>query len=191
MDSLKSLDFSLFIIFCDDPWSLLVSFCQLFKLPLVVQCCNVICEWPLIFQQFTICKTVKIYLSITLRYPVSISTTFYVVTPRLLSLRWADHGCWQCWHARQGFYTPPTPSLWLQTLTHFVFFYTLHHGQLLVLVLVCRGSNNQVLCCGVFGIMCHWNLRGSGIFGSKSFPQRHLLAHLQYFKVFTIAVPML
>ena len=92
----------------------------------------------------------KIYLSITLRYPVSISTTFYVVTPRLLSLRWADHGCWQCWHARQGFYTPPTPSLWLQTLTHFVFFYTLHPRQLLVLVLVCRGSNNQVLCCGVW-----------------------------------------
>ena len=26
----------------------LVSFCQLFKSPLVVQCCNVICEWPLI-----------------------------------------------------------------------------------------------------------------------------------------------
>ena len=47
MDSLKSLDFSSFIIFPDDPWSLLVSFCQLFKLPLVVQCCNVICEWPL------------------------------------------------------------------------------------------------------------------------------------------------
>ena len=47
MDSLKSLDFSSFIIFSDDPWSLLVSFCQLFKLPLVVQCCNVICEWPL------------------------------------------------------------------------------------------------------------------------------------------------
>ena len=48
MDSLESLDFSSFIIFPDDPWSLLVSFCQLFKLPLVVQCCNVICEWPLI-----------------------------------------------------------------------------------------------------------------------------------------------
>ena len=47
MDSLKLLDFSSFIIFSDDPWSLLVSFCQLFKLPLVVQCCNVICEWPL------------------------------------------------------------------------------------------------------------------------------------------------
>ena len=47
MDSLKSLDFSSFIIFSDDPWSLLISFCQLFKLPLVVQCCNVICEWPL------------------------------------------------------------------------------------------------------------------------------------------------
>ena len=25
----------------------LISFCQLFKSPLVVQCCNVICEWPL------------------------------------------------------------------------------------------------------------------------------------------------
>ena len=48
MDSLKLLDFSSFIIFSDDPWSLLVSFCQLFKLPLVVQCCNIICEWPLI-----------------------------------------------------------------------------------------------------------------------------------------------
>ena len=47
MDSLETLDFSSFIIFSDDPWSLLVSFCQLFKLPLVVQCCNVICEWPL------------------------------------------------------------------------------------------------------------------------------------------------
>ena len=47
MDSLKSLDFLSFIIFSDDPWSLLVSFCQLFRLPLVVQCCNVICEWPL------------------------------------------------------------------------------------------------------------------------------------------------
>ena len=50
MDSLESLDFSSFIIFSDDPWSLLVSFCQLFKLPLVVQCCDVICEWPLIPQ---------------------------------------------------------------------------------------------------------------------------------------------
>ena len=51
MDSLESLDFSSFIIFSDDsddPWSLLVSFRQLFKLPLVVQCCDVICEWPLI-----------------------------------------------------------------------------------------------------------------------------------------------
>ena len=47
MDSLESLDFSSFIIVSDDPWSLLVSFCQLFKLPLVVQSCNVICEWPL------------------------------------------------------------------------------------------------------------------------------------------------
>ena len=47
MDSLESLDFSSFIIFSDDPWSLLVSFRQLFRLPLVVQCCNVICEWPL------------------------------------------------------------------------------------------------------------------------------------------------
>ena len=50
MDSLESLDFSSFIIFSDDsddPWSLLVSFRQLFKLPMVVQCCNVICEWPL------------------------------------------------------------------------------------------------------------------------------------------------
>ena len=36
MDSLKSLDFSSFIIFSDDPWSFLVSFRQLFKLPLVV-----------------------------------------------------------------------------------------------------------------------------------------------------------
>ena len=48
MDSLKSLHFSLFIIFSDDPWSLLVSFRQLFTLPLVVQCCDVIYEWPLI-----------------------------------------------------------------------------------------------------------------------------------------------
>ena len=48
MDSLELLDFSSFIIFSDDPWSLLVSFRQLFKFPLVVQCCNVICEWPLI-----------------------------------------------------------------------------------------------------------------------------------------------
>ena len=47
MDSLESLDFSKFIIFSDDPWSLLVSFCQLSKLPLVVQYCDVICEWPL------------------------------------------------------------------------------------------------------------------------------------------------
>ena len=30
----------------------LVSFCQLFKLPLVVQCCNVICEWPLIMTVY-------------------------------------------------------------------------------------------------------------------------------------------
>ena len=51
MGSLESVDFSSFIIFSDDPWSLLVSFCQLFKLPLVVQCCNVICEWPLIINQ--------------------------------------------------------------------------------------------------------------------------------------------
>ena len=47
MNSLEHLDFSSFIIFPDDPWSLLVSFRQLFKLLLVVQCCNVICEWPL------------------------------------------------------------------------------------------------------------------------------------------------
>ena len=47
MDSLELLDFSSFIIFPADPWSLLVSFRQIFKLPLVVQCCNVICEWPL------------------------------------------------------------------------------------------------------------------------------------------------
>ena len=54
-------------------------------------------------------------------------------------------------------------------------------------------SRTQItkFCVVVFGIMSQWNLRGSGIFGSKSFPQRHLLAHLQYFKVFTIAVPML
>ena len=48
MDFLEFLDFSSFIIFSHDPWSLLVSFRQLFKLPLVVQCCDVICEWPLI-----------------------------------------------------------------------------------------------------------------------------------------------
>ena len=47
MDFIELLYFSSFIIFSDDPQSLLVSFCQLFKLPLVVQCCNVICEWPL------------------------------------------------------------------------------------------------------------------------------------------------
>ena len=47
MDSLILLHFSSFIIFSDDPWSLLVSFRQLFKLPLVVECCDVICEWPL------------------------------------------------------------------------------------------------------------------------------------------------
>ena len=47
MDSLESLDFSSLINFSDDPWSLLVGFRQLFKLPLVVQCCDVICEWPL------------------------------------------------------------------------------------------------------------------------------------------------
>ena len=52
MDSLKLLDFSSFIIFSDDPWSLFVSFCQLFKLPLVVKCCDVICEWPLILKIF-------------------------------------------------------------------------------------------------------------------------------------------
>ena len=52
MDSLESLDISSFIIFSDDPWSLIISFCQLFKLPLVVQCCNVICEWPLINESF-------------------------------------------------------------------------------------------------------------------------------------------
>ena len=46
MDSLESLDFSSFIIFSDDPWSLLVSFRQLFKLQLVVQCCDVICDDP-------------------------------------------------------------------------------------------------------------------------------------------------
>ena len=55
MDSLKSLDFSSFIIFSDDPSSLLVKFC-LFKLPLVVQCCDVICEWPLIVAQSLIYK---------------------------------------------------------------------------------------------------------------------------------------
>ena len=47
MDSLKLLDFSSFIIFSDDHWSLYISFRQLFKLPLVVQCCDIICEWPL------------------------------------------------------------------------------------------------------------------------------------------------
>ena len=41
-------NFTSLIIFSDDPCSLLVSFRQLFKFPLVVQCCNVICEWPLI-----------------------------------------------------------------------------------------------------------------------------------------------
>ena len=50
MDSLKFWDFSSFIIFSDDPWSLLISFRQLFNLPLVVQCCYVICEWPLSFM---------------------------------------------------------------------------------------------------------------------------------------------
>ena len=43
MDSLEFWDFLSFIIFSDEPWSLLVSFRQLFKLPLVVQCCDVIC----------------------------------------------------------------------------------------------------------------------------------------------------
>ena len=38
-------------MFSDYPWSLLVSFGQLFKLPLVVQCCDVICEWPLIIWE--------------------------------------------------------------------------------------------------------------------------------------------
>ena len=47
MDSLKLLDISSFIIFSNYPWSLLVSFGQLFKLPLVDQCCYVICESPL------------------------------------------------------------------------------------------------------------------------------------------------
>ena len=60
MDSLESLAFSSFIIFSDDPWSLLVSFCQLFKLPLVVQCCDVICERPLNILEFchfsSVCK---------------------------------------------------------------------------------------------------------------------------------------
>ena len=59
MDSLESLDVSSFIIFPDDPWSLLVSFRQLFKLPLVVQCCNVICEWPLSPKSISICYLPK------------------------------------------------------------------------------------------------------------------------------------
>ena len=43
----KILGFFIIHHISDDPWSLLVSFRQLFKLPLlVVQCCDVICEWP-------------------------------------------------------------------------------------------------------------------------------------------------
>ena len=58
MDSLKLLDFSSFIIFSDDPWSLLVSFRQLFKLPLVVQCCDVICEWP----HYSVVRKIYLYI---------------------------------------------------------------------------------------------------------------------------------
>ena len=65
MDSLKSLDFSSFIIFSDYPWSLFVSFCQLFKLPLVVQCCDFICEWPLTLLGFA-------YICLTLLIPFSL-----------------------------------------------------------------------------------------------------------------------
>ena len=67
MDPLESLEFSSFIIFSDDPWSLLVSFCQLFKLPLVVQCCDVICEWPL----STISSSFSSSQSSELRFPVN------------------------------------------------------------------------------------------------------------------------
>ena len=56
MDSLESFDFSLFIIFSDDPKSLLVIFHHLFELPLVVQCCDVICERRLMYD---VCLQIK------------------------------------------------------------------------------------------------------------------------------------
>ena len=58
--------------------SLLVSFCQLFKLPLVVHCCNVICEWPLnanvnVFKFSFPCKTIKYKAAGEKYYSISFS----------------------------------------------------------------------------------------------------------------------
>ena len=78
MDSLKSLDFSSFIIFSDDHWSLLVRFRQLFKLPLVVQCCDVICEWPLKTLCWTCVQTQWVHQSVkfsTDRLPILLGLT--------------------------------------------------------------------------------------------------------------------
>ena len=52
MDSLEFGDFSSFISFLMTLGPSSSAFCQLFKLLLVVQCCNVICEWPQI-QNFS------------------------------------------------------------------------------------------------------------------------------------------
>ena len=80
MDSLELLEFSSFIIFSDDPWSLLVSFRQLFKLPLVVQGCNVICEWPLTI--YTIYIQVNESDAIQLKFGLTLQQIMNVVRHR-------------------------------------------------------------------------------------------------------------
>ena len=59
----------------------LVSFCQLFKSPLVVQCCNVICEWPLMLSYYRFLKHLK---------PKGSSAAEKAGSPLLLVLWWSD-----------------------------------------------------------------------------------------------------
>ena len=95
MDSLKLLDFSSFIIFSDDPWSLLVSFCQLFKLPLVVQCCDVICEWPL-----TILHTLATFVWSTYPDTHTQILSAVIVGPSVPCVSVARHDDCRGWHVK-------------------------------------------------------------------------------------------
>ena len=91
MDSLKSLDFSSFIIFSDDPWSLLVSFRQLFKLPLVVQCCDVICEWPLMLLLRTPMPYAR-FFGLLVQVGGVFQSRLLCTSPRLMCRSWAKTG---------------------------------------------------------------------------------------------------
>ena len=91
MDSLELLDFSSFIIFSYDPWSLLVSFRQLFKLPLVVQCCDVICEWPLTVKSEIYILNLVSLLSPLCFIHIYISTKIYLLSIKKISNRNIEH----------------------------------------------------------------------------------------------------